>query len=545
MKFLVLTLFLHPIITEVMLDPLGPESGSLSPGDRNEFIEIYNPGSDTIDMAFYKIKDNAEIDSIVPFYEITRYYPHVVSTTKIPPKSYGIIMDAEYVIEGENFLPYDLPPGISVMKTADTDIGNGLSANDTIWLIHRSGQAVSTFGVGPGFPLRSKDGISFERKYYFGPDHADNWRYSEDPQGHTIGRINSVSIPFNVGVLSYDCQRIDEYSVRFDFELINRGVDSIRCLYFEYNILENSYGKKEIVSLFLFPDSTTRVSLSPFSLPPGRYTLDLKIGNEDSVVMTLQIGFFTGKPPLVINEIMYKSTVEWVEIYNRSKDTINLRGFSVKDPVRRSKEMEVDYYLYPDSFVVLSSATLNIENCIVLFDFPTLNDRGDTVYLLDSNGFVVDLVAYSSKWGGGSEVSLERLSADLPSEVQYNWGSCKEGSTPGRKNSVSVVLPVQKSIFSLSSKVVCERRGVPFIQVNLEFPESPVWATAELFRFDGRKVETFFQDKYLVDGRYVFSITSRTQTGNLLEEGMYIVVIKGRNKDGMLFVRRELIGILQ
>ncbi len=544
MKFLVLTLLLHPIITEVMLDPLGPESGSLSPGDRNEFIEIYNPGNDTIDMAIYKIKDNTDIDSIIPFYEITRYYPHVIPTTKIPPKSYGIIIDAEYVIEGENFLPYDLPLGISVMRTADTDIGNGLSANDTIWLIHRSGQVVSTFGVGPGFPLRSNDGISFERKYYFGPDHSDNWRYCEDREGHTIGRINSVSIPFNVGILSYDCQRIDEYTVRFDFELKNSGLDTIRSLIFEYNIPENSYGKREVMILFLLPDSTTMVSLTPFSLPPGRYTLDLKIGNEDSVVTTLQIGFFTGKPPLVINEIMYKSAVEWMEIYNRSKDTINLRGFSVKDPVKRSKEVEIDYFLYPDSFVVLSSGPLNIENCIVLSNFPTLNDRGDTVYILDSNGLVVDMVPYSSKWGGESDVSLERLSVDLPSDVQYNWGSCKEGSTPGRRNSLSVSLPMQNTILSMSSKVVCERRGVPFIQVSLEFPEFPVWATAELLRFDGRKVETFFQDKYLVDGKYVFSITTRTQTGDL-EEGMYILLVKGRNKDGKLFVRRELIGILQ
>jgi hypothetical protein len=38
------------IITEVMSNVKGSESGAGSPGDRNEFVEIYNLSADTIDL---------------------------------------------------------------------------------------------------------------------------------------------------------------------------------------------------------------------------------------------------------------------------------------------------------------------------------------------------------------------------------------------------------------------------------------------------------------------------------------------------------------
>jgi len=543
MNFITLCVFLYPIITEVMLDPLGPETGSLSPGDRNEFIEIYNPSDDTLDMALYKLKDDAEEDSIVPFNELATLAPTAKATTKIPPHSYGVIFDREYVIEGENYMPYNLPDGLVVMTTKDTDLGNGLSANDTIRILDRSGRAVSSFGMGLGFPISSKDGFSFERKYYQGEDEASNWRYSEDPSGNTCGRLNSVSHPYSIKVKKIQPIKQDT-KVSFAFEVLNEGTETIRgiCISYTVDILTGTINR----NILLYPDSSCTVESDTLNMFPGYYTGYFEITLPDDPTLTPirdSLNFFVRKSPLIINEIMYDGDVEWIEIYNRGDKEVTLMGFCVKDPKTTSSPVTEDLVLAPDSYLVLSAKPINVENCYTLSRFPTLNNTGDTVMLVSSSGEVFDSVPYSSKWGGGYNISLERISADVESYRDFNWTTSREGSTPGRKNSVSYHIPSSSSIVSFSKRVISSSRGIPFILVNLQFPTYPVYATVELFRIDGIKVGTLLKEELLRDGRYVFSL-SKTLNGRELEEGMYLLIIKGKTTKGDILVKRELIGIM-
>ncbi len=544
---ILLVLITHPIMTEIMLDPLGPESGALSPGDRNEFIEIFNPSEDTINIARYKLRDNNDVDSLVPFVEILRYYPEVKATTKIPPQSYGVILDREYVIEGENFMPYELPDSVAVITTMDADLGNGLSYNDTIALCTLDGQVVSSFGAGSGFPLRSKDGISFERKYYFGPDVSTNWRYSDAPSGNTCGFINSVSRPYCMKINEVRYTRQGEYDVKFFLSLLNMGVESLGHLRLFFNFGESYPEGYEDKYVNLPPDSSSIVDLGPFTFTPGNYVAYFRIqicDAGDSVFYDTSIGFFVGQSPVVINEIMYNADVEWVEVYNCSKDSINLLSFSIGDPVRRSQPVPESFWLQPDGYVVFSPKPLDAVDCLVLANFPSLNNTGDTVFLYDVTGSIMDMVPYLATWGGGSNLSLERLSYALPSDSRYNWGSSKEGSTPGRKNSLFLKPPESKAILSLSSKVLAPGRGIPVLMADLEFPKAPVYVTAEMYRIDGRKVTCFFENKVLVDGRYTFVVQPEINR-KTLDEGMYILLIKARTPEGETFIKRELIGVLR
>ncbi|HDL59923.1 MAG TPA: lamin tail domain-containing protein, partial [candidate division WOR-3 bacterium] len=76
MNLWILAILAVPVINEVMSNPKGQESGSLSPGDRNEFIEIYNSGDDTLDLSGFKIRDNQEEDTLLAFPdEIKNYFP--------------------------------------------------------------------------------------------------------------------------------------------------------------------------------------------------------------------------------------------------------------------------------------------------------------------------------------------------------------------------------------------------------------------------------------------------------------------------------------
>lgn len=544
--YIALIILLHPVITEVMLDPLGPESGSLSPGDRNEFIELYNPSDDTIDVAVYRLRDNTELDSIVPFNEILSYYQDVRATTKIPPKGYGVILDREYVIYGENYLPYTFPGSISIMTTRDSDLGNGLFSNDTIALVATSAQVVSSFGLGSGFPLRSKDGVSFERKYYWGPDIAENWRCSEDSSGNTCGRENSVSHPFNIVITGAKFAPSGDYEVLFTLSLKNIGTEAIGRIKVGYELSGGYSGGDEERYVNLLPDSCVDVNLGPFSFPPGTYYASFSViipEADSSPIKTRTLRFFVGRSPLVINEIMYNSETEWIELFNNSADSISLLGFSVGDPVRRSAPLQETFWIPPGGYLVLSSKTLDVSGHFVLSNFPTLNNTGDTVFLYDEAGSCVDFVPYSSSWGGGYNISLERLCAQLPSNSKYNWSSSREGSTPAKPNSINIQPPQDNALLSLSSRVLAPSRGIPLLMVSLAFPSFPIYATAEMYRIDGRKVATFFEKKLLIDGKHSFVLESLI-SGKLLDEGMYILMVKAETLDGRTFVKRELIGVL-
>ncbi|MCK4322812.1 lamin tail domain-containing protein, partial [candidate division WOR-3 bacterium] len=84
-------------INEVMSNPLGG-SGAGAPEDRNEFVEIFNKGVDTIDIYNWKITDFDSEDNIFPFIFLSGD-----SNTSIPPGKYALIMDPEYVDSGENY----------------------------------------------------------------------------------------------------------------------------------------------------------------------------------------------------------------------------------------------------------------------------------------------------------------------------------------------------------------------------------------------------------------------------------------------------------
>jgi hypothetical protein len=71
--------------------------------------------------------------------------------------------------------------------------------------------------------------------------------------------------------------------------------------------------------------------------------------------------------------------------------------------------------------------------------FPTLNNDGDKVILLDSLYQVVDSLSYLPEWSASAKTSLERISSDNSSTDSLNWCSAKTKyrATPGYVNSVT------------------------------------------------------------------------------------------------------------
>jgi hypothetical protein len=166
---------------------------------------------------------------------------------------------------------------------------------------------------------------------------------------------------------------------------------------------------------------------------------------------------------IVISEILYKPSAtgtEWIELFNRSGDTLNLRKWKIADEAALNAPKTLtagDFLLSPQEHLVVGKDSAKFVSsypgfaarAIFLSTFPTLNDNGDMLLIQDSGGAVIDSLFYDDTWGGGTDLSMERREADAPSFAPSNWGTSEDpsGATPGRTNSLTP-LPLDVAVFS-------------------------------------------------------------------------------------------------
>ncbi|MEO7306187.1 MAG: lamin tail domain-containing protein [Ferruginibacter sp.] len=166
--------------------------------------------------------------------------------------------------------------------------------------------------------------------------------------------------------------------------------------------------------------------------------------------------FYTPKQyDVVIDEIMADPTPqvalpnnEWIELKNTTAFPINLLGWKIADLTGQSGAMPA-FVLLPDSFVIIctGSAVASMTpygNVIAVTSFPSLDNGGDQVSLLNATGTIIHTVNYTDKWyqnelkkdGGWT---LEMIDIKNPCSGSSNWIASvdSKGGTPGKKNSVN------------------------------------------------------------------------------------------------------------
>ncbi len=196
-------------ISEVMANVKGSDSGL--PGQRNEFVEIYNLSGDTVDLDGWSVYDfdPAHPDPLFPWHDSTILvkYPNLrISSTRLYPYAYALILDRDYTRAdtGLYLQPYLIPDQTLVVTTDDRTIGDGLSTKDP--LILYSSELACTTSYGTPFneqdtiPFDPGDGISAERIELALRDSIDNWWPCFDASGSTPGRDNSAAKSYDLAV---------------------------------------------------------------------------------------------------------------------------------------------------------------------------------------------------------------------------------------------------------------------------------------------------------------------------------------------------------
>ncbi len=167
---------------------------------------------------------------------------------------------------------------------------------------------------------------------------------------------------------------------------------------------------------------------------------------------------------LIINEIFADPSpiinlpnTEYIELYNRTTNPINLNGLRVSDGYTLTGATLGNYILAPNNYIIICPISdtvlftaLGYSNKLGVSSFPSLNNSGDNIYLKTSGGVIIDSVNYKDTWykdvvkkDGGYSLELINPNLNASCSAINNWiGSNNiNGGTPGLVNSVYSTLP--------------------------------------------------------------------------------------------------------
>ena len=420
------------VINEFMYAPQSPEP---------EWIEIYNRSDKIIDLKNYKIADNR--DTII-----------IITVSKLlNPGEYHIIATDSSI---RNF--YNITSGISYRNfPALNNTGDKVILLDSL---NRTIDSLEYFSSWGGTSGKSLERIDPE---LYSTD-STNWKTSLSKYKASPGYINSVSKK-DYEVIVTDIVFNPKFPLKGDdvqlyahIKNLGRNTATFDIQLFEDTILDSIPDQliSQLNQFNLQSEDSVEIDLSfsifDLQIERGFYVHVLFDMDQDTTNNYLYKSIEPGVPPqsIVINEIMFTpqgGEPEWVELFNRSDETINLKNWIISDVLTTpaSAKINVDLIIEPNSFVVLTkdSTIFNyhrfIPSQVYKLNLPVLNNDVDGVVIKDQRGLTIDSVLYNSQWGGTNGYSLERVSVDGLSNQSGNWASSIdiEQSTPGRINSIT------------------------------------------------------------------------------------------------------------
>tara|TARA_B100000315_G_scaffold260938_1_gene328024 strand:+ start:13418 stop:15016 length:1599 start_codon:yes stop_codon:yes gene_type:complete len=507
-----------------MYDPEGTDNP-------NEFVEIYNSSeTDSVNLNSWIVRDASSEDMIVD---------GGMGTT-LPPLSFGLIMEADY--EHNDSSPYFnlIPDSVTILKIDGPAIGNALNKTDSLKLINTEGIIVDSVSwddeVEPGYSL--------ERIRLDLPGEPENWTSGLEVWG-TPGFVNSVTPAEIDGAISENSifhtpsNPSPSDFITFNITVFNEGLNEIS-------------GTVEISEDFLILGSSsftptasgdsTILSINIGLLSSGHHSLTIQLNVEDDLnqennTLGYELSVQYTERVATLNEFMYypeENNSEFIEIFILSENSINLSGWGISDQLTSSIKILPDIETPSSSFVVIAKDSSLLpslpSNSILLVPengFPSLNNSGDSIYLYDPSGNVMDSLTYTDDWGVEGR-SMEKLNPEMDSSVPSSWGTCVAPGkmTPGNQNSIFIEsLPGTGTISLEPNPFSPDGDGYEdnlYISYSLPFPQA--YLTITIFDRLGRTVRTLA--KNLVSGAEgVITWNGRKDNSSRARIGIYILKI--------------------
>ncbi|HEX8060882.1 MAG TPA: lamin tail domain-containing protein [Cyclobacteriaceae bacterium] len=404
------------VINEFFPDPTPPVGLP-----EQEFVEVYNRSSKTFNLQGWKIGDATGLVSMPPV----------------------VIRPDEYVVV--------------------TSVPSLNNSGDVIKIIDDHGVLIDSINYTLDWyqdASKSAGGYSIER---LNPEvksnDVTNWHVSSSGTGGTPGVRNSVfgrnpdSKPPDIVSIRY---LLDSIEIKFSEKIVGGDIGGFKTVYGSDSTaiihLEN-----------LVNGLSYSITIGGIADPAG----NILTPKEFSYTYFIPHAVF--HKDIIITEIMADPTpvvqlpeAEYIEVFNRSVNPINLTGWRVEDPTTSAKLPS--RIIMPGEYLVLTSATnaSKFPKCVGVTSFPSLGNLGDRIVLREPAGKAIDSVAYSLSWYHSSEKadggwSLELIDVNNPCGEGDNWTSSEDtdGGTPGEINSVfankpDLTAPKLLSVFAVS-----------------------------------------------------------------------------------------------
>ena len=207
-------------------------------------------------------------------------------------------------------------------------------------------------------------------------------------------------------------------------------------------VFRGSYFENYAIQLKAVPQFGYRFShWEGIEIEEGTNQLTLKVSRKNA--HRLKAVFESYTHPLVnkinFNEISCnnKLTGDWVEIYNNSKESVNLHNWIITDYKKEHKLPDVD--LAPEQYLIICEDTTSFNkvfevNVPVIGNLPFgLNKRKESVALYTSDGASIDQFAYELE-PTDSIFTLGLLLPNLDNSDQENWEINYNFGSPNQAN---------------------------------------------------------------------------------------------------------------
>ncbi|MFC2124402.1 lamin tail domain-containing protein [Bacteroidota bacterium] len=396
-------------------------------------------------------------------------------------------------------------------------------------------------------PEKKNGGWSIERiNPYLACDYPANWRVSENSTGGTPSSVNSVyndspdmappylvnsKIHQNIIILTFsepvEFPGLKSENIQFNGFIVdeifsNEWNDEFRVSF------DRNFSQGEIYEIIL-----TEVT-------------DCAGNVMQDTIFRNGIGKMPGFQEVVITEIMADPLpsiglpeTEYLEIFNPTDNIINLIHCLLI--VGKDSMFLPSYNLFPKEYLVLckSSSATSLENycdALEIKSFPSINNKGDQILLLDSLHDPIHILKYSNEWYGSIDkddggYSMEMIDAKFPHRTG-NWKASQShiGGTPGSENSISEDYPdltgprlIQAISVSPDSVILSfDEQLHPYIVNNskVDISNGAILSGIYYNFCEGKNVCLIFRDDLVKGTIYHIEATNITDcAGNIIQDG--------------------------
>ncbi len=342
------------------------------------------------------------------------------------------------------------------------------------------------------------DGVSWERS----PHQAETIQQCHDTYGSTPGRVNSIApivLDLSLSLVGvYRHQDVDRLQLQVDNHAASASAVPV-------TVVDEATGLV-VASQHVAVDAagSTQVSfdlqlLRPYQAMVCRLPDDVTPDDNSLTVRSPGNPF----PPIILTEIMAAPegalTTEWLELYNRTDDTVIMHGWSLADPYRSGKVAD-STVLPPRSFLVLADNAAafsdfyadHAADVVQLSSWPPLNNDADTVLLVDQWGNTLDRACYVDP--PKNNRTLVRRTRE-PSAADWLPSLDAHGS-PGRGGDAFVLQTGANVEVTVSSRYINTTAGES-IDVSLVYPDATSF-TLRIYDRNGNVVRTLIDDTDII-----------------------------------------------